>query len=108
MQTGEREFHLGLDARRPGDPASVRCCRQMPQQSGLADSRLAAEDEHATLTRAHSRDESIQHVTLAVAVEEPRPRQKGVQHAGPELSRARGGRTASRGPEQRPAPTGPE
>ena len=72
MQTGERELHLGLDACRSGYPASLRCRRQMPQQSGLADSRLAAEDEHATLTRAHSRDESIQHVALAVTVEEPR------------------------------------
>ena len=30
MQAGERELHLGLDARRPGDPASLRGCRQVP------------------------------------------------------------------------------
>ena len=30
MQARERELHLGLDARRPGDPASRRGCRQMP------------------------------------------------------------------------------
>ena len=91
MQAGERELHLGLDARRPGDPASLRGRRQMPQQGGLADSRLAAEDQHATLTRAHSRDESIQHVALAATVEQPRPWKVGVQHAGPALSPARGG-----------------
>ena len=73
MQAGEGELHLGLDARRPGDPASLRGGRQIPQQGGLADSRLAAEDQHTTLTRAHFRDELIQHVALAATVEQPRP-----------------------------------
>ena len=72
MQAGECELHLGLDACRPGDPASLRGCRQMPQQGGLADSRLAAEDQHTALARAHSRDESFQHVALARTVEQPR------------------------------------
>jgi hypothetical protein len=43
------------------------------QQGGLADSRLAAEDQHMTLTRARFHDESIQHLALAVTVEQPRP-----------------------------------
>ena len=30
MQAGERELHLRLDARRPGDPASLRGRRQVP------------------------------------------------------------------------------
>ena len=72
MQAGERELHLGLDARRPGDPASLRGCRQVPQQRGLADPRLAAQDQHAALARAHSRDESFQHVALADTVEQAR------------------------------------
>jgi hypothetical protein len=45
----------------------------MLQQGGLADSRLAAEDQHTALARAHSRDELIQHVALAGTVEQPRP-----------------------------------
>lgn len=73
MQAGECELHLGLDPRYPGDPASLRDVRQMPQQGGLADSRLAAEDQHTTATRARFRDESIQHLALAVTVEQPCP-----------------------------------
>jgi hypothetical protein len=45
----------------------------MPQQGGLADARLAAEDQHTTLTRAHSPDEFIQHVALAATIEQPGP-----------------------------------
>jgi len=45
----------------------------MPQQGGLADARLAAEDQHTTLTRAYSPDELIQHVALAATVEQPGP-----------------------------------
>ena len=59
VQAGERELHLGLDAGRAGDPASLRRRRQVPQQGGLPDPRLAAEDQHAALARAHARDESV-------------------------------------------------
>ncbi len=72
MQAGEGKLHLGLGARRPGDPASLGGGRQMPQQGGLADSGLAAQDQHATFTRAHARDETIKHVTLAATVKKPR------------------------------------
>ena len=72
MQAGECELHLGLDACRPGDPASLGGRRQVPQQGGLADSRLAAEDQHTALARAHSRDESLQRVALADTVEQLR------------------------------------
>ena len=89
MQAGECELHLRLDAGRSGDPASVRVCRQMFQQSGLADSCLAAEDKHTTLPRAHSRDESLQHVALEDTVEQPRPWKVGVQHLSRSLSRPR-------------------
>ena len=73
VQAGECELHLGLDPRYPGDPASLRDARQIPQQGGLADSRLAAEDQHTTVTRARFRDEPIQHLALADTVEQPRP-----------------------------------
>jgi hypothetical protein len=39
-------------------------------QGGLADSRLAAENRHAALARAHSREESLQHVALAGTTEQ--------------------------------------
>jgi hypothetical protein len=45
----------------------------MFQQGGLADSRLAAENQHTALTRAHSRDELIQRTAFAGTVEQPRP-----------------------------------
>ena len=70
VQAGEGELHLGLDARRPGDPASLGGRRQVPQQGGLADARLAAQDQHPALARAHTRDESFQHVALADTVEQ--------------------------------------
>jgi hypothetical protein len=88
MQAGEWKLHLGLDACRPGDPASLRGCRQVPQECGLADARLAAQDQHAALARAHSRDESFQHVALGDAVEQARRWQVGVEHARPPLLRA--------------------
>ena len=72
VQAGEGELHLGLDARRPRDPASLRGRRQVPQQGGLADPRLAAQDQHPALARTHSRDESLQHVALADTVEQSR------------------------------------
>ena len=45
----------------------------MLQQRGLADSGLAAQDQHTTAARAYFRDESIQHVALGATVEQPRP-----------------------------------
>jgi hypothetical protein len=73
MQAGEGELHLGLDPRYPGDSASFRDGRQIPQQGGLADARLAAKDQHTTLTRPRFRDEPIQHLALAATVKQPRP-----------------------------------
>jgi hypothetical protein len=52
MQARECELHLGLDTRRPDDPASLRGGRQVPKQGGLVDSRLAAENPPAALARA--------------------------------------------------------
>ena len=73
MQPGERELHLGLHPRYPGDPAPLRGGRQIPQQGRLADARLAAQDQHTTLTRPRFRHEPIQHLTLAATVKQPRP-----------------------------------
>jgi hypothetical protein len=63
----------------------------MLQQGGLADSRLAAKDQHTALTRAHSRDELIKDVALAATIEQPRCSQVGIiEHAHATLSPARG------------------
>src|SRR5690242_20422353 len=94
VQTGERELHLRLHARRPSDPASRGGLRQMPQQGGLADAGLAAQDEHPALARAHSDDESIEYVALPVTVQQPRCWQLGVKHAVPH-SRVREVRAAT-------------
>src|SRR5206468_1848740 len=59
----------------------------MLQQSGLADSSLAAEDQHTALARAYSGDESFQHVALADTVKQPRCWQIRVEHARAGLSR---------------------
>ena len=72
VQAGVGELHLGLDARRPGDPEPLRGRRQVPQQGALADPRLAAQDQHPALARTHARDESLQRVALADTVEEAR------------------------------------
>ena len=89
MQARECKLNLGLDACRPGDPASLRGGGQVLQQSGLADSRLAAEDQHTALARVHSRDEAFQHVALADTVKQPRCWQIRVVHARAGLSRPR-------------------
>ena len=72
MQAGEGQLHLGLDACRPGDAAALRGSRQVPQEGGLADSRLAAEDQHTALARAHPREESLQHLALVETVDQSR------------------------------------
>ena len=65
MQAGERELHLGLDARRSRDATPGRPLLQVVQQRGLADPRLAAQDQHPALTRPHLVQEPIQHPPLA-------------------------------------------
>jgi len=49
VQPSEREFHLGLDARRSRDATSRRALQQVFQQRGLADSCLTAQDQHLAL-----------------------------------------------------------
>jgi hypothetical protein len=72
VQAGERELHLGLGPCYPGDPASLRDSRQKPKQGGLADARLAAQDQHTTAARARFLDESNQDLALVVTAEQPR------------------------------------
>ena len=49
MQAGERELHLGLHSRGSNDAAAGCVLHQVLQQRGLADARLAAQDQHLAL-----------------------------------------------------------
>jgi hypothetical protein len=67
MQDGERQFHLGLNTRRPDNPAVRRALLHVVQQDGLADSRLTAQDQHPAVTRAHLVQQSVQYRPLAIS-----------------------------------------
>jgi hypothetical protein len=69
MQTGEGQLHLRLDARRPDNPTSLGGCGQLQKECSLAATRLAAKNQHLTMTPAHVRNELTQHAALARAVE---------------------------------------
>jgi pimeloyl-ACP methyl ester carboxylesterase len=68
MQAGECELHLGLNARRPSNMASLRRHRKPLQQSGLADPRLTTQHQHPALAGAHPRDQPIQYLALMDAI----------------------------------------
>jgi hypothetical protein len=42
----------------------------VPEQGGLADARLAPENQHMTLASAHTRDESIERAALVDTIEQ--------------------------------------
>ena len=64
VQPGEREFHLGLDADRPGGTASGRASQQVAQQRGLADARLAAQHQCPAVAGPRTGQQPIQHLAL--------------------------------------------
>ena len=66
MQDGERQFHLGLNTRRPDNPAIRRALLHVVQQGGLADSRLTAQDQYPAVTRPHLVQQSVQYRPLAI------------------------------------------
>ena len=68
MQACECELHLGLDTRRPDDPAPSAAADRCRSREVLP-TPASAENQHAALARAHSRDESLQHVALAGTTE---------------------------------------
>ena len=70
MHPGERQFHLGLDTRylRDTKPGSLSC--GVPQQRGLADARLATDDENGALTMAYVRQQVVEHFALASPAQE--------------------------------------
>jgi uncharacterized protein YbjT (DUF2867 family) len=67
MQPGERELHLGLDARHPSDATLRGVLGDVVQQRRLADPRLAAQDLHRALPRADALQLAVQHLALVAA-----------------------------------------
>jgi hypothetical protein len=53
MQTGEREFHLGLNTRRAGNPASGGMRHKVVQQCRLSESGVATYQQRLAAAGAH-------------------------------------------------------
>ncbi len=71
MQASEREFHLGLHARRMRYPAARRPPANVFKQDGLADSWLAADHKDLAIARAHRGDKPVERAAFAEPVREP-------------------------------------
>jgi hypothetical protein len=71
LQSGVRQFNLGLDAGRPGDAAAGRVPHQIFQQRALADPGFAAQHQGPALTGAHGPHQLIQRGALTPAAEQP-------------------------------------
>jgi hypothetical protein len=74
LQAGERDLGLGLHARGARDVAVRRGLDQVLQQRGLADARLAAQDEHLAASRAHGFQQPVQRLALAAPSTQGRSR----------------------------------
>ena len=98
MQPGERELHLRLDARRPGDAAAGRVLHQIAQQRALADAGLAAQQERPARARAHGRHELVQRLALPAPAEQSAPRIRRRRGHAPRLRMPR--RDGNRGAPQ--------
>ena len=73
MHSRERQFHLGLYAGELRNLEASRLACGVAQQRGLADARLAADDQRLARTRADPRQESIEQVALDASAHEARP-----------------------------------
>ena len=71
MQPGVGQLHLRLHAGGPGYPAAARPFGQVVQQGGLADTRVAANDQHLAFTGPDRIHQPVQHAALALAVSQP-------------------------------------
>jgi hypothetical protein len=56
MEPGVGELHLRLDADCPHDRAAAGALREIVEQGRLSDPRLAAHDQHTTLSRPYIRE----------------------------------------------------
>jgi hypothetical protein len=70
MQPGERQLHLRLDPRGGRHPATRRPPGQVIQQRRLARTRLATHHQRPALTRPHSPQEPVQHLTFVAAAQQ--------------------------------------
>jgi hypothetical protein len=64
VQTGEREFHLGLDPGCSRDAAGFGVADQVFEQGGLPDPRVTTDDQHLTVAGADAGDHVVQPGTL--------------------------------------------
>src|SRR3954454_8580404 len=71
MQAGERKLHLRLNPCDLRDVKVGRLPNRMPQQRGLADARLTANNEHSALPTARTRQQLFEQFTLAGPAQEP-------------------------------------
>ena len=61
VQAGERELHLGLDARSPPDAAARGPRQQVLQQRRLADAGLAPDQQHPAVAGANGGHDVVEH-----------------------------------------------
>ena len=73
MHSRERQFHLGLDAGELRNLEARGLACGVAQQRGLADTRLAADDQRLALTRTDPRQQSIEQRALRASAHKPRP-----------------------------------
>jgi hypothetical protein len=69
MQPGVGELHLGLDTRRARDRAPRCPLGKVVEQRCLADPRLAVQDEHGALARAHVGEQPVETFKLTATAE---------------------------------------
>ena len=65
MQAGERKLHLGLDPRGTRDSTFRPARGEVLEQCGLADARLATQDEDSAMAREDVVDHLIESLALA-------------------------------------------
>jgi hypothetical protein len=74
VQPGEGQLHLGLDPRGPCDPAPGRGLLEVVEERGLADPRLAAQDQHLAAAGPDPGQEPVQRLALLAPATQSRPR----------------------------------
>ena len=77
MQPRERQLHLGLDAGDPRDAEARRLPGAVLQQGGLADARLAADDQDGALAAAHVLQQPVERLALAGSAQQHRGTARG-------------------------------
>jgi hypothetical protein len=74
VQSGEREFHLRLDASRTRHPTSFGARHEVVEKNSLADPGLAAEYEYLAAARLGRSDNAAQRLAFAVPSNQTRDR----------------------------------